>query len=161
MEVRDQVNIEYLLLHTKLYQGHVLILERMFIIATFYESRKYIASIFAMSNNMLCIRTSSIEMRRYGDISIQYRYGGSRYVSWPSAIYRDTTLTFVIRGNHHVVCIFCIWRVFRIRSRNIISVGVVCAKCLLIWTPANTALNRDTPCWTGVNRMWPRWFQKF
>ena len=37
-----------------------------------------------------------VGMRRYGDISIQYRYGGSRYVSWPSAIYRDTTLTFVI-----------------------------------------------------------------
>jgi len=45
-------------------------------------------------------------MRRYGDISIQYRYDGSRYVTWPSAIYRDTTLTFVIRGSHHVVSIF-------------------------------------------------------
>jgi len=73
-------------------------------------------------------------MRRYGDISIQYRYGGSRYVSWPSAIYRDTTLIFVIRGSHHVVSIFCIWRVFRIRSRKIISVGVVCVKCMLKWT---------------------------
>jgi len=75
-----------------------------------------------------------IVMRRYGDISIQYRYGGSRYISWPSAIYRDTTLTFVIRGSHHVVSIFCIWRVFCIRSRSIISVGVVCVKCLLKWT---------------------------
>ena len=72
-------------------------------------------------------------MRRYGDISIQYRYGGSRFVSWPSAIYRDTTLTFVMRGSHHVVSIFCIWRVFRIRSRNMISVGVVCVNCLLKW----------------------------
>jgi len=53
-----------------------------------------------------------VRMRRFGDISIQYRYGGSRYVSWPSAIYRDTTLTFVIRGSRHVVSIFCIWRVF-------------------------------------------------
>ena len=51
-------------------------------------------------------RTWSLGMRRYGDISIQYRYGGSRYASWPSAIYRDTTLTFVIRGSHHVVSIF-------------------------------------------------------
>ena len=52
----------------------------------------------------------------------------------PSAIYRETTLTCVIRGSHHVVSNFCIWRVFRIRSRNIISVGVVCVKCLLKWT---------------------------
>jgi len=53
-------------------------------------------------------------MRRYGDISIQYRYGGSRYVSWPSAIYRDTTLTliFVIRRSHHVVFIFVFDEVF-------------------------------------------------
>jgi len=54
------------------------------------------------------VLTTELGMRRYGDISIQYRYGGSRYVSWPSAIYRDTTLTFVIRGSHHVVSIFCI-----------------------------------------------------
>ena len=73
-------------------------------------------------------------MRRYGDISIQYRYGGSRYVSWPSAIYRDTTLTFVIRGCHHVVSIFLYLTIFRICLRNIISVGVVCIKCLLKWT---------------------------
>ena len=73
-------------------------------------------------------------MRRYGDISIQYWYGCSRYVSWPSAIYCDTTLAFVIRGSHHVVFIFCTWRVFRIRSRNIISVCVVYVKCLLKWT---------------------------
>ena len=49
---------------------------------------------------------SSLGIRRYGDISIQYRYGGSRYVSWPSAIYRDTTLTFIKRGSHYVVSSF-------------------------------------------------------
>jgi len=75
---------------------------------------------------------NSLGMRRYGDISIQYRYGGSRYVSWPSAIYRDTTLTFVIKGSHHVISIFVFDEFFvRIRSRKIISVGVVCVKCLL------------------------------
>ena len=73
-------------------------------------------------------------------ISIQYRYDGSRYVSWPSAIYRDTTLTFVIRGSHHVVSLFCIW-VFRICSRNIISVGVVRVKCLLKWPFKRTILH--------------------
>jgi len=64
-------------------------------------------------------------MRRYGDISIQYRYGGSRYVSWPSAIYLDTTLTFCYRGKSPLCLFFCIWWVFRIRSRKIICVGVV------------------------------------
>ena len=75
-------------------------------------------------------------MRRYGDISIQYRYCGSRYVSWPSAIYRDTTLTFVIRGSHQVVSIFLYLTSFSysFKSRNIISVSVVCVKCLLKWT---------------------------
>ena len=42
------------------------------------------------------LSTCLLGMRRYGDISIQYRYGGSRYVSWPSAIYRDTTLTLIL-----------------------------------------------------------------
>ena len=42
---------------------------------------------------------------------------------------------FVIRGSPHVFSsFFCIWRVFRIRSRDITSVGVVCVKCLLKWT---------------------------
>jgi len=54
-------------------------------------------------SNKKTILDNQLGMRWFGDISIQYRYGGSRYVSWPSAIYRDTTLTFVIRGSHHVV----------------------------------------------------------
>jgi len=54
----------------------------------------------------ITVTMSQLGMRRYGDISIQDRYGGSWYVSWPSAIYCDTTLTFVIRGSHHVVSIF-------------------------------------------------------
>ena len=48
-------------------------------------------------------------MSRYGDISIQYRYVGLRYVSRPNAIYRDTTLTFVIRESH---CFFTEFSVF-------------------------------------------------
>jgi len=48
-------------------------------------------------------------MRRYGDISTQYWYIGPRYVSFPSAIYRDTTLTFVIRRSH---CVFTVVSVF-------------------------------------------------
>ena len=62
--------------------------------------------------NLTSINIASVllvGMRRYGDISIQYRYGGSRYVSWPSAIYRDTTLTFVIRRSHHVVLYFFVF----------------------------------------------------
>ena len=41
---------------------------------------------------------------------------------------------FVIRGSNTVVSIFLILRVFRIRSRDIISGGVVCVKILLKWT---------------------------
>jgi len=67
-------------------------------------------------------------MRRYGDISIQYRYGGSRYASWPSAIYRDTTLTFIKRGSHYVVSTFS----YLFKKYNL------CRRCWLIcllkWT---------------------------
>jgi len=71
-------------------------------------------------------------MRRYGDISIQYRYDGSRYVSWLRAIYRDTTLTFVIRGKVTLsLFLYLTSFSYRTSSRNIISVGVVCVKCLL------------------------------
>ena len=72
-------------------------------------------------------------MRRYGDISIQYRYGGSRYVSWPSAIYRDTTLTFVIRGCQHVVSIFLYLTSF-LYSFKKYNLCWRCVKCLLKWT---------------------------
>ena len=49
---------------------------------------------------------SVLRMRRYGDISIQYSYVGPRYVTWPSAIYFDTTMTFMIRESHCVVTVF-------------------------------------------------------
>ena len=52
---------------------------------------------------------STLEMRRYGDISIQYQYIGPRYVSRPRTIYCDTTLTFIIRGSQ---CIFTVFSVF-------------------------------------------------
>jgi len=48
-------------------------------------------------------------MRQYGDISIQYRNVEPQYISWPSAIYRNTTLTFVIRGSHCVVNVFSVF----------------------------------------------------
>ena len=51
----------------------------------------------------ICASKLSLGMRRYCGISIQYRYVGPRYVSWPSAIYRDTTLTYVTKGGHCVV----------------------------------------------------------
>jgi len=54
----------------------------------------------------ICASKLSLGMRRYGDISMQNRYVEPRYVSWPSALYRDTTLTYVIRGGHCVVTWF-------------------------------------------------------
>jgi len=55
-----------------------------------------------------------VGMRRYGDITIQYRYVGPRYVSWPNAVYRDTTLTYIIRGSHCVVTVFSVFNRFKI-----------------------------------------------
>ena len=42
-------------------------------------------------------------------MAIQYRYVGPRYVSWSSAIYHDTTVTFVIRGSYLVVTVFSVF----------------------------------------------------
>jgi len=78
--------------------------------------------------NLVVARCFLLGMRRYGDISIQYRYGGSRYVSWPSAIYRDTTLTLIKKGSHYVVSTFS----YLFKKYNL------CRRCWLIcllkWT---------------------------
>jgi len=79
--------------------------------------------------SLSCFKMSKcfiLGMRRYGDLSIQYRYGGSQYVSWPSAIYRDTTLTFVIRVSYHVVSIFLYLTSFSYSFKKYF----LCGRCL-------------------------------
>ena len=72
-------------------------------------------------------------MRRYGDISIQYRYGGLRYVSWPSAMYRDTTLTFCYRGKSPR-CLYFLYLTCFPYSFTRYNLCGRCVKCLLKWT---------------------------
>jgi len=76
--------------------------------------------------------TWSLGMRRYGDTAIQYRYGGSRYVSWPSAIYRDTTLTFCYRGKSPR-CLYFLYLTSFPYSFTRYNLCGHCVKCLLKW----------------------------
>ena len=86
-----------------------------------------------------CCYCTTLGMRRYGDILIQYRYGGSRYVSWPSAIYRDTSLTFIKSGSHYVVSTFS----YSFKKYNL------CRRCGLFFINSGERLSTVT-VWKNV-----------
>jgi len=94
---------------------------------------KNIQLFFHLHNDSLSLPSRDETIWRYID-TVSIRWLTIRIVAQRDISRYDLDINLVIRGSHHVVSIFCIWRVFRIRSRDIISAGVVCVKCLLKWT---------------------------